>query len=219
MEFFLKQVYPWLSEVSLYSVLVPFVTGLIFFKKLKSPQFRYLFLFVSIWLVSEATGEITVLLGTNNNLWSIHVFNPLQFSAIALVFYYTFESRLSKRLIVLAIAFVVIVTLNEAFMLDGIEQMNSVSKIFSNTLLIAMTLAYFYKVANKPKTLYLDQDPIFLLSASLLIYIAGTSMSWALFNDALEVSYDAARICLSIVFVLNVLFNSWQAFILRKMAA
>jgi hypothetical protein len=218
MEFFLRQVFPWLVEASIYSVLVPFVTGLFLLQKLKSPQFRYLFLFVCIWLVGEATGVITVLLGTKNNIWSHHLLNPLEFAAMALVFYHSFESRLAKRLIVLAIGLVVVVTLFDAFMLQDITQMNSVSKIFANTLLIAMTLAYFYKVANKPTTLYLDQDPIFLLSAGLLIYVAGTSMSYALFNSALEVSYDAARICLAVILVLNILFNFTMAFIFRRVS-
>jgi hypothetical protein len=219
MEFFLKQIYPWLIQASLYSILLPFVVGLFLLKKLKSAQFRYLFLFVCIWLANEATGLITVSIGSKNNLWSFHVFNPLEFSAMAFVFYHSFESPSSKKLIVLAIALVVVVTLYDAFMLEGITQMNSVSKIVANTLLIVMTLAYLYKAANKPTTLYLDQNPIFLLSAGLLIYLAGTSMSYALFNDALKVSYDAARICITVMLVLNILFNFSMAFILRRMPA
>jgi hypothetical protein len=219
MEFFLRQIYPWLIQASVYSVLLPFVVGLVLLKKLKNPQFKYLFLFVCLWLISEAIGVITVLSGTKNNLWSNHVFNPLQFGAMALVFFYSFESRLIKKLIVLAIAVVVVVTVYDAFMLVGITQMNSVSKIVANALLIAMTLVYFYKVANNATTLYLDQDPVFLLSAGLLIYLAGTSMSYALFNDALKVSYDAARICIAVILVLNILFNFSMAFILRRMPA
>ncbi|MDO6390352.1 hypothetical protein Q4E40_09455 [Pontibacter sp. BT731] len=97
--------------------------------------------------------------------------------------------------------------------------MNSVSRIAANAMLIVMAITYFYKVANNAKVIYLDRDPMFLLSCAILIYYAGTSMSYAIFNEALAISDDAARICLAIIMVLNVLFYISHAFILRRMAA
>jgi hypothetical protein len=113
----------------------------------------------------------------------------------------------------------VLVSIYDAYMLGGITQMNSAPKMMANALLILLAIAYFYKVANDRNIIYLDSNPVFLLSCAVLIYYSGTSMSYALFNQALAVSYDAARICLAIVLILNILFNTSQAFILKRMAA
>jgi len=219
MEFFLRQVYPWLIEVSSYSSLLPFVIGLILFRKNGSLKFRLLLVFVAIGVASEVVAQITVLSGTRNNLWVGHLATPLEFGALAAIYYHSFNRPAFKKSILLAVGFIVLLSVYNALMLEGITQMNSAPKMIASSLLILFAIVYFYKVANDHTTLYLDRDPIFLLSCGVLIYYAGTTMSWALFNHALAVSYDAARICLTIVLILNILFNASQAFILRRIAA
>ncbi|MFD1188569.1 hypothetical protein, partial [Pontibacter rugosus] len=63
---------------------------------------------------------------------------------------------------------------------------------------------------------YLDKDPVFVLSCGVLIYQAGISMAYAMFNDALAESYNTARICLCIVFVLNIFFYAVLTMALKR---
>ena len=218
MEFFLRQVYPWLIEVSSYSPLLPFIIGIYFFRKQKSIQFRLLFLLIAVNVVHEVISQITVIMGTSNNLWSFYIFTPLVFGIEAAIYYNCFTGAVVKKGILVAVGLVAGITIYDAVILEGITQMNSVSRMVTHSFIIVLVIAYFYKIANDRSIVYLDRDPIFLLSCSLLIYYAGTSMSFALFNQALEVSYDAARICLTVVLVLNILFYTSAAFILRRMA-
>lgn len=219
MEIFLRQIYPWMIYVSSMSVLLPFLVSLFLLRKQKGPQFRLLFLFVLLWLVNESLSHLTVYLGTTNNMWSNHLFTPIEFAVLSAIFYFSFEEKLTRNLIIAAVVAMGVASWYDAITLGGINQMNSMPKMLANTLLITMTLAYFYKVANNQKTLYLDKDPIFLLSCGLLIYLAGTSMSYAMFNQALAISYDAARICITVILVLNIMFNISLSFIFRRMAA
>jgi hypothetical protein len=219
MEFFLRQIYPWLIEVSSYSALLPFLFGLFLFRKKKSLLFKLLLLFVAIGVMSEAAGQITYWMGTRNNLWTNHITTPLEYGVIAAVYHYSFRSPFFKKIIIGTVLALAIFSIYDAVTLEGITQMNSAPKMVANSLVIVLALSYFYKIANDRTTIYLDKDPVFLLSCGLLLYYAGTSMSFALFNHALAVSYDAARICLSVVFMLNILFNAGKVFILRRMVA
>ncbi len=219
MEFFIGQIFPWLKLANSLSPVLPFLIGLWLIGKQKNMPFMLLFLFVTLGLLTDAATYITVLLGTKNNLWLGHLYTLLGFSILAGVFYYNFNRPLMKRAIISGVLGLFLLIYYDAFLTDGIMKMNSVSRIAANAMLILMAIAYFYKVANNAKVIYLDRDPMFLLSCAILIYYAGTSMSYALFNDALAVSYDTARICLSIIMVLNILFYASNAFILRRMAA
>lgn len=219
MDFFINQISPWLLKIATYSALIPFLVGLWFIRKQKSLKFKLLFLFVIISVLTEAVAMLSVQLGTKNNQWIFHLHTPLSFAALAAVYYWSFNSSWIRRIIIGCLAGLLLIIYYEAFLTDGLMKLSSLSKMVANSLLILLAIAYFYKVANTAKVVYLDHDPMFLLSCAVLIYYAGTSMSFALFNQALAVSYDAAKICLSIVFILNTLFYASQAFILRRMAA
>ncbi|SIR12559.1 hypothetical protein [Pontibacter lucknowensis] len=219
MDFFIGHIYPWLRWTSILSPVLPLVIGLWLIRKQKNKKFMLLLLFITIGVLTEAVSLITVWSGTKNNLWLGHVYTLLGFSVLAGIFYYSFDKLILKRSIIGGIVGLCLLIYYDSFMADGIMKMNSVSRIAANAMLIMMAITYFYKVANNAKIIYLDRDPMFLLSCTILIYYAGTSMSYAIFNEALAISYDTARICLAIIFVLNVLFYSSQAFILKRMAA
>lgn len=176
-------------------------------------------MFITVGVLTEVASSTVVMLGYMNNLWMGHLYTVAGFSVLAGVFYYSFNNVLIQRSILGSIAVLLLLIYYDAFLTDGMMKMNSVSRIAANAMLILMAIGYFYKVANNSKVIYLDRDPMFLLSCVVLIYYTGTSMSYALFNDALAVSYDAARICLAIIMVLNILFYTSSAFILRRMAA
>ncbi|MBC5774673.1 hypothetical protein H8S95_11420 [Pontibacter sp. KCTC 32443] len=216
MEFFLRQVYPWLANVSMVSPLIPFIAGFFLFRSKKSLQFKLLFLFVTLIVASEAAGKITILLGTKNNIWLLHIYTALEYLLLAAIYYYSFKSSLIKKGIIASVVVLLVFSIVDATLIDGVHLMNSTAKMAANSMLIVLAVLYFYKVANDLTITYLDSDAIFLLSCGVLIYKAGTSMSFALFNQALAQSYDAARICITVLLVLNILFNTALVFVLRK---
>lgn len=218
MEFFLRNIYPWMIEVSSFSPLLPFIAGLILFPKNRSKLFRLMFLFVLLMVLSEAAGQITVRMDTRNNIWIQHLHTPLEFCALAAIYYHSFRRPIFKHSILIAVAILLLVSIYDATLGVGITQMNSVPRMVESALLIGIVVTYFYKVANDLSITYLDRDPVFLLSCGLLIHKAGSSMSWGIFNDALAESYDAARMCLAIIFVLNILFNVSLVYVLKRAA-
>ncbi|WP_242929084.1 hypothetical protein [Pontibacter vulgaris] len=198
-------------------VLVPFIAGLFFIRKPhKSIQFWLLLLLVLVSVLAEGVGQLVVYLGAKNNIWVVHVHTLLEFLILAAIFYTSFQRALFRKGIILAAILFISVSLIDAFLLEGITQMNSLTKVSGNAMLILMGILYFYKVANDLTVTYLDHDPVFLLSCSLLILKAGTTMSYAMFNQALAASYDAARICIAITLVLNILYYTALILILKR---
>lgn len=217
MEFFLRQIYPWLIELGTIWVIVPFIAGLLLIRKPhKSKQFWLLYLLVIVSLLSEGVGQLVVYLGAKNNIWVVHIYTLLEFLILSAIFFNSFRRPVFRKGIILATVLFIGISLIDAFLLQGITQMNSLTKASGNAMLMLMAILYFYKVANDLTVTYLDRDPVFLLSCSLLILKAGTTMSYAMFNQALAASYDAARICIAITLVLNILYYTALIFILKR---
>ncbi|PKV63121.1 hypothetical protein [Pontibacter ramchanderi] len=218
MEFFLAHIYPSLKWVAVLSPLLPFGVGLWLIRNQKDPKFRLMLLYIILGVIAQAAQIITAKLGMNN-LWMNHVYTLIGFSVLAGIFYYSFDKIMLKRTIIFGIVLLCVLNYYDAFITDGLTKMNSVSQVAASVMLIILAITYFYKVANNAKIIYLDRDPMFLLSCAILIYYAGTSMSYAIFNEALAISNDAARICVAINMILLILFYASHVFILRRMAA
>ncbi|GAB3201406.1 hypothetical protein ABID22_004060 [Pontibacter aydingkolensis] len=116
----------------------------------------------------------------------------------------------------MAVGILLLVSIFDATLGVGITQMNSMPRMVESALVISIAILYFYKVANDLSITYLDRDPVFLLSCGLLIFKSGSAMSWGIFNDALAESYDAARMCVAIILVLNTLFNVSLVYVLKR---
>ncbi|WP_266204660.1 hypothetical protein [Pontibacter kalidii] len=164
----------------------------------------------------EITGQLTVYLGTRNNHWIQHIYTPIEYVLLAMVYYFSLTSRFLKRGIVISIAGISVLCVLTVVMVEDITQMNSMPRMIAGAMLIAMAVLYFYQTASRPSFTYLDRDPMFVLSSGVIIYQAGTAMAFSMFNAALAESYDAARICLSIIVVLNILFRIVLMMALRR---
>lgn len=219
MEFYIEHIYPLLRWPARLSPLLPFLIGIWYYRKQKCTQFRLLLLFITVGVLTEVAATTVVMLGYNNNQWVAQLYTLLGFGVLAGVFYHSFVSSMIKKAILVSIVGLLLIMYYDVILTDGITKINSLSRVAANAMLILMAIAYFYKVANNAKVIYLDRDPMFLLSCAVLIYYAGTSMSYAIFNEALAISYDTARVCLSIIMVLNIIFYASSAFILRRMVA
>ncbi|GHA54099.1 hypothetical protein [Pontibacter akesuensis] len=216
MEVFLEVYYPWLLALSSLSSAIPVVGGVLLLNKRSSLLFWLVFSYSILIALAEFAAELTAYLGTNNNLWIDHLYTPLEFALLAVIYYISFSRKLFKRgVVVAAVGFVLYSVLN-SMLGQEVTQMNSVPHVIESVLLISLAVLYFYQTVHSFAYIYLDRDPVFVLSCCLLIYQAGTSMSYAMFNRALADSYDTARMCITVILVLNILFRIGLLLVLRR---
>lgn len=215
MQVFFEKYYNWLSYAAALSVLLPLLYGLLFLKR-DNRLYVTLFLYVLTIALTELSGYLTVYLGTTNNLWLSHLYTPVEYILLTYAYYISLKYRNIRMAIIWSVVLFLIFGIMNAFFGEGISQMNSYAKVLESGLLIALALVYFYVTFQNLNKLYLDQDPMFVLSCGILIYFAGTTMAYLLFNRALAISDNMARICLSITYVLNIFFNVVLAVVLKR---
>jgi len=207
MEFYIQEIYPWLTVLSSYSFSIPLLAGLFLIYKRSSLLFNLLLLYTAFIALVEIAGQLTVYLGTSNNHWIQHLYTPLEYFVLGTIYYYHLRSRLAKIGVVLSIIGVSVLSILSMTLAEDITQMNTTARMIAGAMLVALAVLYFYQSAKEPNFIYLDRDPMFVLSSGIIVYQAGTAMAYSMFNAALAESYDAARICISIIVVLNILFR------------
>jgi hypothetical protein len=215
MQLFFEKYYNGLSYASSLSILLPLLYGLFFLNK-ENRLYITLFLYVLLIALIELSGHLTVYFGTSNNLWLSHLYTPIEFFLLTSAYYISLKDRNIRKAIIGSVILFLIFSFVDAFYGEGIRQMNSYTKVLEGSLLIALVLVYFYVIFRNLNKLYLDQDPMFVLNCGILIYFAGTTMAYLMFNRALAISDNMARICLSITYVLNIIFNVVLLVVLKR---
>ncbi|WP_276497406.1 hypothetical protein [Pontibacter litorisediminis] len=207
MEFYIREIYPWVIEISSISFSIPLIAAIWLIGKRSSLLFRLLLLYTIFLALIEITGQLTVYLGTQNNHWIQHIYTPLEYVLLAMVYYGSLNNRYVKVGVLLSIVGVGVFSVLTVALGQDMSRMNALPRMVAGALLVTMAVLYLYQAAHALRFTYLDRDPMFVLSSGIIIYQAGTAMAFSMFNTALQESYDAARICLTIIVVLNIFFR------------
>lgn len=218
MQVFFEKYYYWLSYTSSFSILVPLLVGFYLMARFgfKGRVFRSVFLYVAFIAVVEASGLLSIALGTDNNLWISHVYVPIEYTLLASVYYMSFEQKKVRFGVIISCIMFLLFCLAEANRGAGVQSSNTYSRVLESTLLIALALLYLYVLYKDLNYVHLDRDPVFVLSCGVMIFFAGTAMAYGMFNKALSISDNMARICLSVTYVLSILFNGILVVVQRK---
>lgn len=218
MQVFFEEYYYLLSYASSYSVLVPLLAGLFLMVKFgyKSEVFRGVLLYVAFIAAVEASGILSIVLGTDNNIWISHVYVPLEYILVTAIYYRSFAQKKIRAGMIGAGILFLLFCLAELLWGAGVQSLNSYSRVMESTLLIALALLYLFVLYKDLNYIYLAQDPLFVLSCGVMVYFAGTAMAYGMFNKALAISDNLARVCLSITYILNISFNCLLVVVQRK---
>lgn len=218
MEVFFEKYYYWLSYTSSYSILVPLLASLFLMKQSGRTGriFRVVFLYVVFIAIVEALGVLSVSLWSGSNMWISYAYVPIEYILLAWIYYMSFEQKEIRSGIIISVIVFLLVCMAEAYLAAGSHNFNSYSRVVESTLMIALALLYLFVLYKDLNYVYLEQDPLFVLSCGVMIFFAGTAMAYGMFNRALEVSDNMARVCISITHILNISFNCLLVVVQRK---
>ena len=219
MEVFFEKYYYWLSNTSSFSVLVPLLASLLLLKQFgrAGSIFKGVFLYIVFLAIVEALGVLSVeLWSVSSNMWISYAYVPLEYAILAWIYYMSFEQKQIKSGIILSVIVFLLVCIAEVSWGAGTHSMNSFSRVVESTLLIALALLYLFVLYKDLNYVYLEQDPMFMLSCGVMIFFAGTAMAYGMFNKALAISDNMARVCITITYVLNISFNCVLVVVQRR---
>lgn len=197
--------YKLLADVAAYSVLLPLAIGLWQFTK-KDRLAKLVTAYVVMVAIVEALGKYTSGAG-QSNLWLSHLYIPFEYGILALIYFFVFRSVNIRRFIMASIILFTVFSIVDVLLGEGIDQMNSYPRVLESGLMITLALLYFSKVFNDLDKVNLERDPMFILSSGIIIYFAGTTMLYSLFNIAMAQSPEILRICIIALRVLIIFFN------------
>ncbi|GAA4430213.1 hypothetical protein GCM10023188_16610 [Pontibacter saemangeumensis] len=218
MEVFFSKYYYWLSYTSSFSVLVPLLASLILLKQFGRPGkvFWGVFLYIVFLAIVETLGFLSVYLWSGSNLWISYLYVPIEYALLSWIYYMSFEQKQIKSGIIISVIVFLLACIAEAFWGAGTHNMNSYSRVMESTILIALALLYLFVLYKDLNYVYLEQDPMFVLSCGVMIFFAGTAMAYGMFNKALAISDNMARVCMTITYVLNISFNCVLVLVQRR---
>jgi len=193
-------------DLSVLSALIPFVFGIISYRKHKLVLVQQLiFILVVITLLTESVVLFLSYFGINN-LPIFHLFTIAQFSIYILIMRKGCKPFLSRSFFHGIFFLFIIFALLDAFWLNNLYSFNNYSRPVASLFLIFFALCFFYKTLKELKIQSLEREPLFWLSMGMLIYFS-CSLFVFLFTNYVKTSNEALFTIWNINAIFNIILN------------
>lgn len=206
---------PFYTNFIIATELIAAIIGTYYLKRMGS-KFLYLYVFVCIALITEVSQSILFKLGINNNMWLSHIYFPLEFFFIAVLYLYQFKRFFKRKWIVLVISLFMLFCLINPLFIQGINAYSQV-RSFSSIVLILFSIFYFYKVMIEAKISKLSSEPMIWVNTAVLLYFSSSLFYNVLFTLVLDYSREFSKLTtwcfgvFTIVFYLLIAIGFWKA--------
>ncbi len=185
--------------VSLCSILIPLITGLILFSKL-SPELKLLlFLFFIVAVVDGYTFYLSM--NARNPYWVHHIYIPIEYTIIAAVFSFWQRKSWAKKIIRLSILPFLVLCVWDISGGGDLKDFNAFPISVAYTLYVGIS-AYTLVNLNHGSDKSVARDCRFWIGTALLIYSAG-ALAYFSFHDMIVANYLieiwAAHLILNII--------------------
>lgn len=158
--------------VSACSIIAPIIIGAIYVKSL---PFALKILFVFL-LIMGGLELISTILSFNqvSNLAFFHAFAYIEFTAIAFIFFFSYDSVFWRGVSMIFLAgFLVFSVVNNIYY-EPVDGFNTNQRYVEGMLAIILCAGYYISLLRRPVHRYLERQPMFWLASGWLIYFAGT---------------------------------------------
>jgi hypothetical protein len=198
-----------LSRLSAVIVLLPIIISLIKFKAL-GPHLKALSFFLYITAILEVLSLYCASRGINN-FFLFHIHTVFEYGCLALVYYYLFNSKIIKRVLLGSIVLVAVFAIADPIFIENIASMNTIPRFINSILLIVLSMLFFYKIFIDMKIFPLGSHPMFWINTGILIYFSGTLFLFIFSNSLMEQSDQTYWESWIIHSILNILLNLFFA--------
>lgn len=156
------------KTVASYSSIVPFIAGLLIFRKSQKP-IRYLTILVGIACVTELMSKA---LGVNDipNRFLFHIYPVFEFTLYLFIYQIHFTTHKAKNILRLLGAFFILFCLVNTVFIEGLESFNTNGRGLESLLLVTVSISYLYSkiYTNSPPTD--EEKPMFWVNTAVLMY-------------------------------------------------
>ncbi len=195
-----------MNALSMYSILLPLLSGLFYFKKLNNP-FRFLLLFFLISAFVEF-GANYMAKNQGNNMPLLHLFTLLEVTSYALAFRLVFPSvRLFTSLCLVVIFAQFILFGVDISILGGIYQFPTLARTAGAFMLILLSLYQLLIIFKFTNDAELFKRPQFWLLFGVLSYFCSIIFFLLLANISLNTDAEMFKLIHLFHAIVNILCN------------
>lgn len=164
--------FEFISDISLYSELIPVILYLLLYKRINDKVLRVIFLL----LVGGIIFEIIGLYSTNkynNNIFIWNFFTLVEALILTLFFHKIFENQLVKKIIILLIVnFSAFWFFQQAK--NGFQVYDETSLAIEQVLIISFSIYYLFEQLKNPESTFVYTSPRFWIVIAYFIYMSAT---------------------------------------------
>ncbi len=157
---------------SIATILIPFSIGAFKFNFLDK-KLKILFLLVLASMIADIFNIVLYYIESNSRPVK-HAYSIIEIVLIGLFYYKIFSNTLAKRYIVISSILFLIFSIINLIVWESILEPNDNQSYFAHILIVSLVLIYFYEIFKNQSFSRLEKEPSFIISASFLIYFAGT---------------------------------------------
>lgn len=149
----------------------------------KERHAKWVILYLLLCLATTIAALGILKLGWKNNLVLFHLFTPLEYTVLSLLYYSVLSSARLKRLVLLSIpVFIAIAAVFSLFVQKYHTDSNSYSTILQSILIILSSMFFLREVLLLQQVTSLQSFPLFWVSVGLLFYFTGSLITEGMMN-------------------------------------
>ncbi|MBX2873725.1 MAG: hypothetical protein KTR30_16535 [Saprospiraceae bacterium] len=200
-----------ISNLSIYSIALPAVVGLVFYHRLLLYQ-KAIFLLIVLSLGTDLAARL-VIENEENHQYVYRIFTIVEFILLTYVFAQGIKPFVTKGVFLsLGISFLSF-ALVDLLWISDLEEFNTYTTAVEGILMIVFALAFFYKTLTELKIKELEKSPFVWLSIGVLLYFS-SSLFIFLFTNYFEHSQNSLFIIWGIHGIFSILLNITYSIIL-----
>ena len=172
---------PLLVIISATSWAIPFLAGVLAFKRL-GPETRILVSYFALLGLVDVFG-VYLALNKINNIWLFHLFTPLEYGFLVMVFSYWQRRSLLRLLLRVSIPLFVLICIVSKLFVEDLVSFDSFTSSLESWALILISI-YTLLALHRDKSSPILGMPRFWIAAAVLIYFSGNIPIFAFANIA-----------------------------------
>lgn len=160
----------------------------------KEPFRSYVILYLSLILITSIAAAVTTeVLKVKNNLFIFHIYTPLEYCVISMMFRNSVINPKLRRAITISIPAFLLTSFLFSIAWQTIEHNNSIVSLIEGILVILWSILFLREVLLTQAEEALQRVPMFWVTMGILFYFAGNQMLEGLLNYFMDVSMELAR--------------------------
>lgn len=154
---------------------------------------KWIILYLSLCLATTIAAAGVLKMGWKNNLPIFHLFTPLEYTVLGLLYYNVLSSGRLKRVVLLSIPlFVLTAAVFSLFVQKYDTDSNSYVSIIEAILIILLSMFFLREVLLLQQVTSLQGFPLFWVSVGILFYFTGSLITEGMMNYFYRYHMDIA---------------------------